>query len=126
MPTSSAPPIFTQLPVLSTRTKPRPKAAQALAFPAPLSGNTLPVWGDRSEVGNRAVSAEADEIARQPMAIMERVRMQPCSAATVRFPSGAEGQKNLIPAELPRRQTTWQLRPVRASRAKASWMTPGS
>jgi len=31
-----------------------------------------------------------------------------------------------MPADLPRRQTTWQLRPVRASRENAIRITPGS
>ena len=95
---------------------------------APFSGKTLPACG-RSAAGRRRLSAAAADVVAKQMRMRTIARIARVLARTraARHPDRiGRSQRNLMPADLPRRQTTWQLRPVRASREKAIRITPGS
>ena len=122
---STAPPIFTQVSVPSTLTKPAPYAAQELADVAPLHRQHLAGGCGLSDFGGAGLFGQRGNCRRQQQGMRTRTRI----FASRLLSPGAPHSKladELEPTDLPRRQTTSQCRPVRASRENASRNLAGS
>jgi hypothetical protein len=107
------PPILMQVDDPSILTKPRPYSAQGFAAALVGRSGTDGLSGLRSR-DCCADAADADNIARMMTGKIVRIRRY--LSRTTHFCY----RMNLMPRVLPRRQTTWQVRPVRASRENAS------
>jgi hypothetical protein len=95
-PMLTAPPIFTQVSVPSTLTKPGPYAAQALPLAARLTGSCLSGFADLSGIWPLGGSTSADEAGSNAMRIARRVfRIPPFSAGDLAsLPDGLDANRS--------------------------------